>query len=433
MIFSFDVRRARKGDCLLLHFGTRDDAGLVMIDGGPSSVYRPQLKPRLKEIRAARQLGENDLLIVDLMMVSHVDDDHIKGLLDLTREELEAKRDHRPRLLNVQSFWHNSFDSIIGQTPDELAASVKGEFEAATGGGSLSDETRAQIEVLSKEEPEVVESGLKVLASIAQGFQLRVNAEGLEYPLTPEFDGGLVIAGEGDEPVQFVPNLTLTVVGPMKPELAALHKKHQEWLEDLRKKGKSPPEALAAYLDTSVPNLSSIVVLAETGGKRILLTGDARGDKIIEGLQLVGLMGSEDDSKIKVDVLKVPHHGSARNLETDFFERILADHYVFSGNGEHGNPEREALEMLYDARGDTPFTVHLTYPVAEIDELREKDWEKEQAKEKKRNAAEVREDWSPQDHGLVAFLAARSAGGRQKVEIVGDGAHVIDLLEPLGF
>ena len=35
VIFSLDVRRARKGDCLLLHFGTSDEPGLVMIDGGP--------------------------------------------------------------------------------------------------------------------------------------------------------------------------------------------------------------------------------------------------------------------------------------------------------------------------------------------------------------------------------------------------------------
>ena len=53
-----------------------------------------------------------------------------------------------------------------------------------------------------------------------------------------------------------------------------------------------------------------------------------------------------------VDLLKVPHHGSANNLDDDFFERITADHYVFSGNGEHGNPERETLEMLFDARGE---------------------------------------------------------------------------------
>ena len=61
--------------------------------------------------------------------------------------------------------------------------------------------------------------------------------------------------------------LTFTVVGPMQPELEALQKKHDEWLKELKKKGKTPPQALAAYVDKSVPNLSSIVVLAEAGGK----------------------------------------------------------------------------------------------------------------------------------------------------------------------
>ena len=53
-------------------------------------------------------------------------------------------------------------------------------------------------------------------------------------------------------------------------------------------------EGLAAYDDDSVPNLSSIVVLAESGEaadrKRILFTGDARGDKILQGLELVRLV-----------------------------------------------------------------------------------------------------------------------------------------------
>ena len=51
-------------------------------------------------------------------------------------------------------------------------------------------------------------------------------------------------------------------------------------------------------------------------------------------------------------MLKVPHHGSANNLETDFFERITADHYVFSGDGEHGNPERETHGDAVRARGE---------------------------------------------------------------------------------
>ena len=135
----------------------------------------------------------------------------------------------------------------------------------------------------------------------------------------------------------------------MQPELLALQKKHDDWLKKLKEKGKIPRQALAAYVDKSVPNLSSIVVLAKAGGKTMLLTGDARGDKILEGLELVGAL--EPGGTLHVDLLKVPHHGSANNLDAGFFERITADHYVFSGNGEHGNPERETLEMLFDARG----------------------------------------------------------------------------------
>jgi hypothetical protein len=48
------VRRARKGDCLILHYGSADDPGLALIDGGPANVYKPFLKPRLAEIRKMR-------------------------------------------------------------------------------------------------------------------------------------------------------------------------------------------------------------------------------------------------------------------------------------------------------------------------------------------------------------------------------------------
>lgn len=36
MLFSLDVLRARKGDCLMLHYGPEDDPRLILIDGGPS-------------------------------------------------------------------------------------------------------------------------------------------------------------------------------------------------------------------------------------------------------------------------------------------------------------------------------------------------------------------------------------------------------------
>ena len=60
--------------------------------------------------------------------------------------------------------------------------------------------------------------------------------------------------------------------------------------EENKRRREIADAALAAYVDESVPNLSSIVVLAEWMARRMLLTGDARGDKILEGLELVGLL-----------------------------------------------------------------------------------------------------------------------------------------------
>lgn len=423
MIFSLDVRRALKGDCLLLHFGTRSEPGLVLIDGGPAKVYAPHLRPRILEIKKARRLDEDDPLPVDLLMVSHVDDDHIKGILDLTRELMENPAG--APLVRVLSFWHNSFDDIIDKDPAELTASVTAGFGVASLTNGLPDGATVD----SNEDEEVIVSTLKVLASIEQGHRLRADADKLDFPLNPEFDGKLILAGK--ESVEVAEGLTFTVVGPMKPELKKLQDKHDEWLKG-RKKKKDAKSSLAAYVDPSVPNLSSIVVIAEVEDKRMLLTGDARGDKILEGLELAGVLKKK--GKMHVDLLKVPHHGSANNLEQNFFERVTADHYVFSGNGEHGNPEREAIEMLLKARGTEHFEIHLTYPVKEIDAERQADWKKEQAKEKKKKSAKKkpRENWSAAKHGLAALFTKAKLGDRLHI-VDAKKPHVIDLLDRLGY
>ena len=428
MIFSLDVIRARKGDCLMVHYGSKDDPHLVMIDGGPKGVYGPHLKPRIEQIRKDRELDKKESLTVDLLMVSHVDDDHIQGILDLTREMRVNKDGQKPQPIQVLDFWHNSFENIINHTPDELTASFKSQFPAAVGGDPPNDMTVDRED----EDEETITSTLKVLASIQQGAQLRHDAELLEFPPNVEFDEKLVLA-EGKNSFDMENGLTLTVVGPMLPELQKLHKKHQEWLKDLKAKGMEPEDALADYVDKSVPNLSSIVVLAEVEGKKILLTGDARGDKVLEGLELVELV--EPGGKLHVDILKVPHHGSSNNLDDDFFERITADHYVFSGNGEHGNPERESLEMLLAARGNEDYEIHLTYPIEEIDAGRKADWEKEQGKEKKKKEKnpnkEVRPNWSPEEHSL-ASLFEENQDFAQKVRIVSeDEPHLINLLDEI--
>jgi hypothetical protein len=418
MIFSFDLRRARKGDCFLLHFGTRSDPGLILVDAGPSDVYVPQLLPRLEAIRSARRLARSAALPLDALMVSHVDDDHINGILELTKALLELQKSRKPLPLKVRRVWHNAFDAVLG--PD--AERVVGSVTSALGLASLRD--AHDVDGL---EP----SSAKVLASLGQGAELRSDAKGLKWTVNPDFDGQLAIAEAGKKAIDMTRGLSFLVVGPMKAQLDKLRRDYAAFFAKKAADATIPKRLLASFTDDSVPNLASIVVLASAGGKRMLLTGDARGDKILDGLRLMGVMPAR--GPLHVDILKMPHHGSDRNMTQDFLEQVTADHYVFSGDGEHGNPERATLDMLRLARGSADYTIHVTYPVAEIDVERQRDWEEQQRLDRARKKPKVRADWSAKTQSLAAFFAAHPALARKLRVVPATGGHVIDLLDPLGF
>ncbi|MGQ0762445.1 MAG: hypothetical protein ACT4OT_10595 [Acidobacteriota bacterium] len=410
MIFSMDVRRARKGDCLLIHYGSKNKPGLILIDGGPAQVYKPHLKPRLDEIRKARGLAAAASLPVDLLMVSHVDDDHMKGILELTGEMVDAFDAKKPLPLKISSVWHNTFDDVIGNDPQELTASLKRTFGTAAVGGEI------DVEGLDP-------AAARILASIDQGFRLRDHARKLKLRVNPQFGGDLIMTMGKAKATDLGKGLKMTVAGPMKPELLKLQEAHDKFLK--AKKEKEGEASLASFTDSSVPNLSSLVLLAEAGKKRMLLTGDARGDKILEGLELAGVL--KKGGKIHVEILKMPHHGSDRNMEASFLSRVTADHYVFSGNGEHGNPERETLQMLLDANGDADFTIHLTYPIQEIDAARKADWNKKQKTKKKKTR------WSPKTQSLSAFFDAHKKFAKKVSIVPRKGPYLINLLEKVTF
>jgi hypothetical protein len=428
MLFSLDVIRASEGDCSILHYGSKDDPRLVLIDGGPRGVYGDFLKVRLQQIKDERGLDANKPLPIELLMVSHMDDDHLVGILDLTRDLIQDD----PTFAHVQSFWHNSFENVIGEVPPQLTAA----FTAQFGQASL-DETPSDLSLGVDLDEKVVVPSLKLLASIRKGAKLRSDIiDNLGSELNVDFGGDLIAAEENAEALDMGDGLNFTVVGPMLPELKNLHKEHQKWLKGLAKDGLTAEDVLAAYADKSPTNLSSIVVLAEAEGKRILFTGDALGNKIMEGMELVGLI--DKGGSMHVDVLKVQHHGSDRNADVDFYQRITADHYIYSGDGKHGNPERESFQMLLDARGEEDdYTIHLTYPIPKIDAGREADWlaaqEEDRRKQLKNPAKEVRADWSPEKQSLRAFFKEHKEFAK-RLSIVDEGKpHVIDLLEEVGF
>ncbi|MBX3481543.1 MAG: hypothetical protein KF842_14195 [Caulobacter sp.] len=428
MRLGLEVIRARKGDCLMLHYGTAKYPRTILIDGGPSGVYEPHLKASLSALRAARGLGDGEGLDLDMIMVSHVDDDHIKGLLDMTRELLDQQAAQQPVSVRTRTLWHNSFPDILGARPAELASVRPWGPAALTGVAPEADDLEEGDHDLAL-----------LLASVGQGAQLRDDARALKWPLNRQFKGKLVCADVQPTRIKMPGGVTLTVIGPLRPELEALWAEHQKWLKAKAASDKAEAAKLQAYIDGSVPNLSSLVVLAEAKGRSLLLTGDARGDKVLEGLRAAGRLDDTPGAVLHVDVLKVPHHGSANNLETGFFRQITADHYVFTGDGEHGNPEREAFEMLFDARPGADFDIHLCYPIAEIDPERRKDWEKQQASEKRRRDKaplaerpnrKVRDDWSDAVNGLATLFQARGFPAERLHVAPDQKGHVIELLGP---
>jgi hypothetical protein len=326
---SLEVLRAEHGDCLLLHHG--DD--LVLIDGGPPGVYQATLKPHLQALMAARPQP----LFLAVVMVSHIDDDHIVGLADMFAEAVDREENALgPPEWRAGDLWLNAFGALTGASP------VAGDGDAK---GAALDEL---VEQAPGKESEAI------AASIKNGIALHQDAIALHVERNGAFGGGLVERGGAQAKDNVVPGMTFTVLSPNQPELANLQAKWDDWEAH-------HPAHEAANTDRSVYNLSSIVVLARAGERTLLLTGDARSDDIVAGLKGAGLLPAA--GPLTVDVLKLPHHGSVRNVDAKFFATVHAHNYVISANGRDGNPEDDTLKLLCDSRqGDNdPWTLWLTY------------------------------------------------------------------------
>jgi hypothetical protein len=126
-----------------------------------------------------------------------------------------------------------------------------------------------------------------------------------------------------------------------------LRKEWKVWL-DKKKLNQNLEFELLQILDKSIPNLSSIVLLLEGKNKKILFTGDGSGDDIIKQLSRDGMLDKQ--GRFHVDILKVPHHGSDRNVSPEFFNTVNADYCVISANGRDDNPSLATLGWIIESR-----------------------------------------------------------------------------------
>jgi len=329
----FQVLQGQYGDCFVMRWDGAGKTRTAVIDGGPAGVYKDSLRPHLLALKGP---GAAPPLDLDWVMVSHIDDDHINGLLAMMTELRNAAAQSKAAAFRVRRFWFNSFEALAGVKAGTPAAHAAVASLASLGpalpAGQFSHETEA------------------VLASVGQGNNLR---DALVTFNLEDNDpvGDFLRSGQ---PAVDVDGLKVTVVGPL-----------QQQLDDLRNSWIKPEKhtaETASYADQSIPNLSSIIchVTYATGGKTrtMLLTGDGRGDLILTGLEDAGLMPK--GGKLHLDLLKVQHHGSSRDVVQDYFERLPADHYVISANGKFSNPDQPTLKWLIAARGNDAYTLHIS-------------------------------------------------------------------------
>lgn len=358
---TLEALNALAGDCLLLRYkGPNGKEVMWLIDGGPKTdaekeitVWSDVLLPRLEEI--GRELNINGPLPIALGMVSHADDDHINGIQKLT-DRLRNKNPANPAPVKFERFWFNSFGHIVGPKPQGLS----NDAEAVVAALQSSDPEQPppiSLDDVASVDDEEKEHSVLYMQSIGQGISLASDLVVLELGGNLPI-GGLVMARVG-QPKFNIKGAKVTVVGPLERRIEALRTEWQAALKEADKKKRK--EALqqlflpSKKLDRSITNLSSIVVLVEVGGKSLLLTGDAHGGDVVEAWRELSL-----PTPARVDLLKMPHHGSIRNVTEDFMTFFEATHYVFSADGKHDNPDASTVEALVKLHGHRKIVLHFT-------------------------------------------------------------------------
>ncbi|MGF1469018.1 MAG: MBL fold metallo-hydrolase [Sandaracinaceae bacterium] len=370
------VFKAHEGDSMLIR-GARAN---VLVDGGKDKKgnFDSDIAPTLEQL--TQEGGD-----LDLVCVSHIDDDHILGVLRLYERRV-AWASHRaneeeglvserppfgepPRILRL---WHNGLDE-----------SFKDASVASTTRQQLAFHRQLLDARSALSETEYAHRFGRVAQGVMSAVELQLTFA--QSPMNIEFngpgDGDLVCVGRPDDVID-VNGLSFRLLGPFEQDFARLRTWWEDWvsssqqrLDELKAKFRrdtgssngldflafAAREAeLGAFHDVQPPNLVSIMFLVEEDGRTVLMTGDgaAEGNGIdndgleqngvIEGLEHAGLLA--DGRGLHVDVLKVPHHGSKNNTSPELARRVTADHYVFSSNGAHKNPHPAAIRAYLTAR-----------------------------------------------------------------------------------
>jgi beta-lactamase superfamily II metal-dependent hydrolase len=317
-MFKIEMLPAGYGDSILVEYGTNQASNKVLIDAGPYFAF-DELARRFKTLIEAKTS-------LELFVVTHVDCDHIDGAITLLNAD-QTK-------LKIKQVWFNNYDNLS----DELGA-PEGDILSAL--------------IIEKKIPWNIAFGRKSI-SLINSKQLK------EVTL----DGGLHLT---------LLSPTRTELEKLKPDWEkAARKAHitpgsrEDALKLLKKKGKKyepPPDLLGeetpninALLQepyssrTTTTNRSSIAFIAEFDGKSCLFTGDSSPAVVSASIRT--LLKKRKTTKLKLDAVKVSHHGSRENTSSTLLKMLDCKKFLVSTNGKsYSHPHPESIARIIELCG----------------------------------------------------------------------------------
>jgi beta-lactamase superfamily II metal-dependent hydrolase len=305
-VLSLEMLPAAQGDALLIQWGTRREPHHMLVDAGPLGTY-PAVHDRIAD------LGANPDL--ELLVVTHIDGDHIEGVIRLLQ-------DRHALGLRIGDVWFNGWP---------------------------------QLPRTDRQGPDYGE----MVGALIQRGALPWN--------TPYGDNAVAIPEQGPLPSYLLDgDARVTLLGPGPPQLRNLRANWTKVLADVDVTPGQADEALkrlakrkdlkgldlqgrTAKLDNSASNGSSICMLFEYENSSLLLTGDSHSEPLVAGIQR--LLRERGTDRLRVDALKLPHHCSQANVTDELLALVETPRYLVSTNGgRYRHPDKEAVLRVVGQR-----------------------------------------------------------------------------------
>lgn len=365
--------KANAGDAFLLSFGSQQNTNII-VDMGFVSTYNSCIEKDLLNLNKKNRS-------IDLLVITHVDQDHINGALAFFEKNGSSNN-----IIKVNEVWHNSYRHL------QLANKKKG--TALT-----KDEIQVLKDIINQNSINTEEDGISEV-SAEQGTSLASLLYKYKYNWNNSFNNEAVT---GVSRVS-VSDLELTIISPDKSKLELLEKYWKKELNSIfhgitlsddkifddayefymqnvnldevsvsdissiRRKQYSEEDIIGLssveenIYDTPT-NGSSIAFIIEYLDKRLLFLGDAHEDVIYENLMDLKRKGDN----LKFDIVKLSHHGSINNSSRRLLDLITTDKYIISTNGKRsGHPSHNILAMIISKKNENIIYIYMNYNIKDI-------------------------------------------------------------------